>query len=315
MKKGTRAAGFSLVETMAATMVIFFCLVVSLQFLLVRAASILQLEQQAGADEAADAVLSSLATRSVFELPAQAAAAFDVTWSSRTIAVNTDCAAGGLCDCYAPGSGVVAWTNPCPAGYLLRRWRVQTTDAARNERQLTVVVMPQAAAAACISPGGGGGPCAPLLLRETKLIDPLVTQSSTYQAGGITFEARLAVDGDAGYSGDFWNGRSSSATNYEFQPWWQEDLGSVRAITSVTVYGRTDCCPEMSNNFYVLVSSSPIQSTTLSAALSEPGVWHSVLTSPGANNIATVSVGQAARYVRIWKSDTEWLVLAEVVVQ
>ncbi|HVH73193.1 MAG TPA: discoidin domain-containing protein, partial [Candidatus Dormibacteraeota bacterium] len=107
-----------------------------------------------------------------------------------------------------------------------------------------------------------------------------------------------------------WNGLSCSSTNSENQPWWQEDLGSSRAIANVTVYGRTDCCPEMSNNFYVLVSTSPIQSTTLSAALSEAGVWHSAVSSPG-----TISVGQTGRYVRIWKSDQTWLVLAEVLVQ
>jgi hypothetical protein len=197
---------------------------------------------------------------------------------------------------------------------------VQTTDAPRNERQVTVALMPNTAPAACISPGGSGGPCSPLVLRETKIIDPLVTQSSTYEPLDAsyrplaTFEARLAVDADApGYSGDFWNGRSCSATNNEYQPWWQEDLGSVRQINSIAIYGRTDCCPDMSTYLYVLVSTTPITATSLANAFSQSS-WNSGYVTTTQFPI-TLTVNASGRYVRIWKSDTNWLVLAEVLVQ
>ncbi len=135
------------------------------------------------------------------------------------------------------------------------------------------------------------------------------TQSSTFVNAGITFSASRAVDGNT--NGDFWGGNTSSATNYEYQPWWQVDLGSSQSITSIQVWPRTDCCPEMTSNFYVLVSDNPFTSTDLTTTLNQSGV-SSYYVSGYAGTPATVNVNRTGRYVRVWKSDTQYLVLAEV---
>jgi RHS repeat-associated protein len=117
------------------------------------------------------------------------------------------------------------------------------------------------------------------------------------------------VDGNT--NGDFWGGNTSSATNYEYQPWWQVDLGSSQSIGSIQVWPRTDCCPEMTANFYVLVSDNPFTSTDLNTTLNQTGVssyWVSgYTTSP-----STVNINRTGRYVRIQRNDSQYLVLAEV---
>jgi hypothetical protein len=74
------------------------------------------------------------------------------------------------------------------------------------------------------------------------------TESSTFN--GDRYASR-AVDGNT--DGALWDGYAS-ATNDENQPWWQVDLGSKQALGSIEVWGRTDCWPQMTGNFYVLVS-------------------------------------------------------------
>jgi RHS repeat-associated protein len=132
-----------------------------------------------------------------------------------------------------------------------------------------------------------------------------VTQSSTFS----NFPASLAVDGNI--NGDFNGAHTSSATNYSYQPWWQLDLGSSQSINSIKLYPRTDCCPEMLANAYLFVSEQPFTSTDLSATLAQAGVSSYVIT--GNTSAATsVNVNRAGRYIRVQRSDTQYLVLAEV---
>jgi hypothetical protein len=62
-----------------------------------------------------------------------------------------------------------------------------------------------------------------------------------------TTGAAKAVDGDT--NGALWE-NYASGTNYHLNSWWQVDLQSVQNINSITVWGRTDCCWEMAQNFY-----------------------------------------------------------------
>lgn len=134
------------------------------------------------------------------------------------------------------------------------------------------------------------------------------TQSSTLSNAGVNFYASRAVDGNT--DGAFWH-LSTSATNFEYQPWWQVDLGSSQTIALIDVWARTDCCPEHTANIYVLVSDQPFSSTSLSTVLSQAGV-SSYYISGNASTPSTVSVNRTGRYVRVQRTDSQYLVLAEL---
>jgi RHS repeat-associated protein len=131
------------------------------------------------------------------------------------------------------------------------------------------------------------------------------TQSSTF----YIMYASLAVDGNT--NGDFWGGMTSATADYGYQDWWQVDLGSSQSIGKIQVWPRTDCCPEHTANFYVLVSDNPFTSTDLNTTLNQSGVSNYWV--PGNNaTTATVTVNRTGRYVRVQRNDSQYLVLAEV---
>lgn len=84
------------------------------------------------------------------------------------------------------------------------------------------------------------GPAANLALGKT------ATQSSTYTGGGGPGPAARGVDGNT--DGNFANG-SVTHTNTEADPWWQVDLGAVKTINQVEVWGRTDCCSSRASGY------------------------------------------------------------------
>jgi hypothetical protein len=67
-------------------------------------------------------------------------------------------------------------------------------------------------------------------------------QSST----GFGGTADRAVDGDT--NGNWFHG-SVTHTNFEFQPWWEVDLGAQTNIGSVVLFNRTDCCADRLSDF------------------------------------------------------------------
>ncbi|MCU1267735.1 MAG: repeat-associated core domain protein, partial [Acidobacteria bacterium] len=117
------------------------------------------------------------------------------------------------------------------------------------------------------------------------------TQSTTFST---TSTADKAVNGDA--NGRFSSG-SASATNYGLNSWWQVDLQSVQNINSITVWGRTDCCHEMSTDFYVFVSNSPFTSTDLNTTLNQSGVSNYHYTDYAGP--ASLGINRTGRYVRV----------------
>jgi alpha-tubulin suppressor-like RCC1 family protein len=89
-------------------------------------------------------------------------------------------------------------------------------------------------------------------------------------------------------------------TNTGIDQWMQVDLGSVRSIDRVVLYGRSDCCPEVSSPLTVRVSQDGTNFTTVATNLSaQSGVTA---------NFSAVS----ARYVRVVRIGTGYLSLAEV---
>jgi RHS repeat-associated protein len=88
------------------------------------------------------------------------------------------------------------------------------------------------------------------------------------------------------------------------------DLQSVQNINSITVWGRTDCCWEMAQNFYVFVSDNPFTSTDLNTTLNQPGVtnyYYGPYANPG-----VIAVNRTGRYVRVQLAGTQYLVMGEV---
>lgn len=123
--------------------------------------------------------------------------------------------------------------------------------------------------------------------------------------------ANKAVDGNT--DGFFWNG-SVSHTNYEYQPWWQVDLGSSRQLSTIRVWNRTDCCTELLGDFYLFVSDAPFQSTDLTTTINQPGVSSYYMAGP-AGRPTTFTINRMGRYLRIQRVGTSWLSVAEVQVQ
>ena len=79
-------------------------------------------------------------------------------------------------------------------------------------------------------------PAEPQAAGETNLaLGKPATQSST----GWDSLASRAVDGNT--DGDWYNG-SVSHTDYNYQAWWQVDLGSASQVSKVDVYLMTICC-------------------------------------------------------------------------
>jgi RHS repeat-associated protein len=134
-----------------------------------------------------------------------------------------------------------------------------------------------------------------------------VSQSSTL-AFSPPGDASHAVDGNT--DGNYMVG-SVTHTNGESQPWWQVDLGSVRAVERVGVWNRTDCCAERLTDFYVFVSDAPFASTNLQATLNQAGVSSYHTTGQGGRP-TNVVVGRTARYVRVQLVGSGILSLAEV---
>ncbi|MFL6208705.1 MAG: S8 family serine peptidase [Pyrinomonadaceae bacterium] len=119
-----------------------------------------------------------------------------------------------------------------------------------------------------------------------------------------------AVDGNL--SGN-WNDGSVTHTQYEYQPWWQVDLGSIQSIDKIDLWNRTDCCSERLADFYVLVSDVPFNSTNLNTTLSQAGVSN-FYTSGQVGTSTSITINRTGRYVRVQLSGTNYLSLAEVLV-
>ena len=69
-------------------------------------------------------------------------------------------------------------------------------------------------------------------------------QSSVHNGGA----ANRAVDGNTDGN---WGAISVTHTQGEDSPWWEVNLLAKYKISSITIYNRTDCCPERLKNFTI----------------------------------------------------------------
>lgn len=123
-------------------------------------------------------------------------------------------------------------------------------------------------------------------------------QSST-SLGAV---AARAVDGNT--SGD-WSDGSVTHTQGEASAWWEVDLGQTVEIERIDLFNRTDCCSQRLADYYVMVSDSP-------GVGPGQGAIFERFESSQVGSPTSIPVNARGRYVRIQKSTTGVLSLAEV---
>ncbi|MFF1822142.1 discoidin domain-containing protein [Kribbella sp. NPDC058245] len=118
------------------------------------------------------------------------------------------------------------------------------------------------------------------------------TQSST---SGTAVAAR-AVDGNT--NGVF-SGGSVTQTNLSTQPWWQVDLGSAAAVSTVTLWSRTDSNRMGAGS--VFISSTDMNGRSMSSLQSDASVKQMSFSAfSSTTNSLTLNAGNATgRYVRV----------------
>lgn len=140
-------------------------------------------------------------------------------------------------------------------------------------------------------------------------INLALNKPSTQHSTQFNAEASRANDGNT--NGDFWNGNSTSLTNWASNTWWEVDLGIISNVDSIKVWNRTDCCQSILQNFYVFVSNNPFTSSELNSSINQPGV-SSFLESGIAGSPTSIEINQQGRYIRVQLAGSGFLGLAEV---
>jgi hypothetical protein len=134
-------------------------------------------------------------------------------------------------------------------------------------------------------------------------------QSSTLSGYGTT-SSRVAVDGNT--DGSFFDG-SVASTNRDTNAWWQVDLGASKAIGSIVIWNRTDCCPSRLSDYWVFLSDTPFgPSDTPTTLQKRAGIWKSHQTLVPHPSTTLRTDGVKGRYIRVQLSGTDHLSLAEV---
>ncbi len=238
--------------------------------------------------------------------------------TSGTVTV-TDTIPAGLTATGISGAG---WTCTAPAGPCKRSDSL-AANSSYSPIIVTVNVSPTAPSSvtnvATVSGGGAFNSktasdpttiiAAPVPAPGAGLVSGgIASQSSTYPVPSAN--ASSALDGRT--DGNFGDG-SVTATNFDTNAWWQEDLGTSAAVSSVMIWNRTDCCGSRLSDYWVFISNTPFLPTDTPATLANrAGTFASHQTS-APNPVSTIAVGGAqGRYVRVQLSGTNYLSLAEV---
>ena len=149
------------------------------------------------------------------------------------------------------------------------------------------------------------------LVDDTNLALHKAASQSNTSAGGL---ASYAVDGvtDGNYAlalGTI----AGDGNNLIDRPWWQVDLGEMDWISSITIWGRTDCCSFRNQDFYVFVSDVPFTPADddLAATRAMPGIWEHYVADQLQPNVV-IPVNRSGQYVRIQMNHRDTFYLAEV---
>jgi len=134
-------------------------------------------------------------------------------------------------------------------------------------------------------------------------------QTATSSSTGWGGSAARAVDGNT--DGTYAN-NSVTHTLADAQAWWQVDLGQLRAVQSIQLFNRTDCCVARLSNFFVFVSETDMSGRTLAQLQADPAVARvQVATLNGADSI-TLALVAKGRFVKVQLEGANYLSLAEV---
>jgi len=136
----------------------------------------------------------------------------------------------------------------------------------------------------------------------------VASQSTTFP-GYLTDGASSAIDGNT--DGAFFDG-SVTATNQENNPWWQVDLGVSTAVSTMTIYNRTDCCGSRLSDYWIFISDTPFQAADTPTTLQNRAGTYANHQTSAPSPSATIPVSTQGRYVRIQLSTPNILSLAEV---
>lgn len=103
-------------------------------------------------------------------------------------------------------------------------------------------------------------------------------------------------------------------TNFEIQPWWEVDLGDSYFIRGVTIQYPSGNYTQGLNNFYILFSDVPFQSSTLNESIASEHVNHIYVSTaiPSGQEIQTYY--QKAQYVRIQMASHSAVSFVEVMI-
>ncbi|MFK7774560.1 MAG: DUF4114 domain-containing protein [Saprospiraceae bacterium] len=128
------------------------------------------------------------------------------------------------------------------------------------------------------------------------------TQSSLYS--NSQFLASEAIDGITG-------GQNFNHTKKNQNAWWEVDLEEVYDLSAINVFNRANCCQSRLNDFHVLVSDVPFNSTDLNQTINQPGVSDFHFTG-SAQDLTEINLNRQGRYVRVQLSGKNYLHLSEV---
>ena len=139
------------------------------------------------------------------------------------------------------------------------------------------------------------------------------SQSSVRGDGVPSFANDGNTTGDDNWGAD---ANMMHTDNGDTQPWWAVDLGTVATLQYVDIYNRTDTRPFILgrlSNFYVHVSSTPIDGSRTNADLSsDPSITSEFFSGP-AGQLETIQLGGVqGQYVMIKLDGTGPLHMAEV---
>jgi hypothetical protein len=152
---------------------------------------------------------------------------------------------------------------------------------------------------------------ASLLASRASYADSLLSQGRTAWQSS-TISGGVASRANDGNTDSNWFHNSVSSTDYNYQPWWQVDLGASYNVSSVQIYNRTDWCSDCLGALEVLISDQPISSDDLTNPYLHPNIrrYYPPSTTSSFISVPTMSGGRYVMVAMIGRS--WWLDLAEV---
>ena len=158
------------------------------------------------------------------------------------------------------------------------------------------------------TPDTGGSGCTTV---TNLALNKPTNQSSTLTAGQVTGISDKAVDGNT--NGTYFispaSSSSVSATNNEYQAFWEVDLEAAFLIEKINLYNRTDGV-DKTENAYVLISDTPFTGSDLASARAQATYEYFVNGLVGSPSEIYPNV--SGQYIRVQRDGVGYLLIAEL---